>query len=117
MLALMLLSLWFLTSILEENIFENEAERKSEGGTQRGKLTFYRSQKAPDKSWLKVGQLMIHSTQWPQNPAHNCREDANAGDKVKLSKREEMETVMETTGSAHICIWKMQMLTTELNWW
>lgn len=28
------------TNILEENIFESKAERRSEGGTQRGKLKF-----------------------------------------------------------------------------
>lgn len=60
---------------------------------------------------------MIHSIQCPQNPAHNSREDANAEGNVKFSNREEMETKMETRGSAHICTWKMQMLTTELNWW
>lgn len=56
---------------------------------------------------------MIHSIQCSQNPANNSREDANAGDNVKFFNTEEMD-IMETIGSAHIWIWKPQMLRTEL---
>lgn len=57
---------------------------------------------------------MIHSIQCPQNPANSSREDANAGDNVKFLNTEEMD-IRETIGSAHICIWKLHMLKTELH--
>lgn len=57
---------------------------------------------------------MIHSIQCSQNPANNSREDANAEDNVKFFNTEEVE-IMETIGSAHIWIWKLQMLRTELH--
>lgn len=57
---------------------------------------------------------MIHSIQCPQNPANSSREDANAGDNVKFLNTEEMD-IIETIGSAHICIWKLHMLKTELH--
>lgn len=57
---------------------------------------------------------MIHSIHCSQNPANNSREDANAEDNVKFFNTEEMD-IMETIGSAHIWIWKLQMLRTELH--
>lgn len=57
---------------------------------------------------------MIHSIQCSQNPGNSSREDANAEDNVKFFNIEEMD-IMETIGSAHIWIWKLQMLRTELH--
>lgn len=57
---------------------------------------------------------MIHSIQCSQNPANNSREDANTEDNVKFFNTEEMD-IMETIGSAHIWIWKLQMLRTGLH--
>lgn len=57
---------------------------------------------------------MIHSTQCSQSPANSSKEDANAEDNVKFSNTEEMD-LMETIGSAHICMWELQMLRMELH--